>query len=30
MFAKFDEILEMNLQDSKETKRYGRTHGQTM
>ena len=29
MFAKFDEIPAMTLQDIKETKRYGRTHGQT-
>ena len=28
VFAKFDEILSMILQDIKETKRYGRTHGQ--
>ena len=27
VFAKFDEILSMILQDIKETKRYGRTHG---
>ena len=27
MFAKFDEILSMILQDIKETKRYGRTVG---
>ena len=26
MFAKFDEIPAMTLQDIKETKRYGRTH----
>ena len=26
MFAKFDEIPEMTLQDIKETKHYGRTH----
>ena len=29
MFAKFDEIPAMTLQDIKETKRYGRTHGRT-
>ena len=29
MFARFDENLAMNLQDIKETKRYGRTHGWT-
>ena len=29
MFAKFDEIPAMILQDIKETKRYGRTHGRT-
>ena len=29
MFAKFDEIPAMSLQDIKETKRYGRTHGRT-
>ena len=28
MFTKFDEIPAMTLQDTKETKRYGRTHGQ--
>ena len=28
MFAKFDEIPAMTLQNIKETKRYGRTHGQ--
>ena len=28
MFAKFDEIPAMTLQDIKETKHYGRTHGQ--
>ena len=28
MFARFDENPAMNLQDIKETKRYGRTHGQ--
>ena len=27
VFAKFDEILSMILQDIKETKRYGRTVG---
>ena len=27
MFARFDENPEMTLQDIKETKRYGRTHG---
>ena len=27
MFAKFDEILSMILQDIKETKRHGRTVG---
>ena len=27
VFAKFDEILSMILQDIKETKRYGHTHG---
>ena len=27
VFAKFDEILSMILQDIKETKRYGCTHG---
>ena len=27
MFAKFDEILSMILQDIKETKRYGRSVG---
>ena len=26
MFARFDEIPAMTLQDIKETKRYGRTH----
>ena len=29
MFARFDEIPAMTLQDIKETKRYGRTHGRT-
>ena len=29
MFKKFDEIPAMTLQDNKETKRYGRTHGHT-
>ena len=29
MFAKFDEIPAMTLQDIKETKRYGRTNGRT-
>ena len=29
MFARFDENPAMNLQDIKETKRYGRTDGQT-
>ena len=29
MFARFDENPVMTLQDIKETKRYGRTHGQT-
>ena len=29
MFARFDENPAMTLQDVKETKRYGRTHGQT-
>ena len=29
MFARFDENPAMNLQDIKETKRYGRTHGHT-
>ena len=29
MFAKFDKIPAMTLQDIKETKRYGRTHGRT-
>ena len=29
MFARFDEIPVMNLQDIKETKRYGRLHGHT-
>ena len=28
MFARFDENQAMNLQDIKETKGYGRTHGQ--
>ena len=28
MFARFNENPEMTLQDIKETKRYGRTHGQ--
>ena len=28
MFAKFDEIPALTLQDIKETKRYGRTDGQ--
>ena len=28
MFARFDENPGMTLQDIKETKRYGRTHGQ--
>ena len=28
MFAKFDEILEINLQDIKETKCYGQTDEQ--
>ena len=28
MFARFDENPAMTLQDIKETKRYGRTHGQ--
>ena len=28
MFARFDENLAMPLQDIKETKRYGRMHGQ--
>ena len=28
MFAKFDEIPAMTLQDIKETKLYGRMHGQ--
>ena len=28
MFARFDENPAMNLQDIKETKRYGRTDGQ--
>ena len=27
MFAKFDEIPGMTLQDIKKTKRYGRTYG---
>ena len=30
MFAKFDEIPAMTLQDIKETKRYGQTHGRTV
>ena len=30
MFAKFDEIPAMTLQDIKETKRYRRTHRWTM
>ena len=30
VFAKFDEIPSMILQDIKETKRYGRTVGRTM
>ena len=29
MFARFNENPAMTLQDIKETKRYGRTHGQT-
>ena len=29
MFARFDENPAMNLQDIKETKRYGRTDGRT-
>ena len=29
MFAKFDEIPAITLQDIKETQRYGRTHGRT-
>ena len=29
MFARFDENSQMTLQDIKETKRYGHTHGQT-
>ena len=29
MFARFDENPAMTLQDIKETKRYGRTDGQT-
>ena len=29
LFARFDENPGMNLQDIKETKRYGRTHGRT-
>ena len=29
MFARFDENPAMTLKDIKETKRYGRTHGQT-
>ena len=29
MFAKFDEIPAITLQDIKETKRYGLTHGRT-
>ena len=29
MFARFDENPAMTLQDIKETKRYGRTEGQT-
>ena len=28
MFAMFDEVPSMTLQDIKETKRYGRTHAQ--
>ena len=29
MFARFDENQAMTLQDIKESKRYGRTHGRT-
>ena len=29
IFARFDENQAMTLQDTKETKRYGRTHAQT-
>ena len=29
MYARFDENPAMTLQDIKETKRYGRTHGRT-
>ena len=29
MFARFDENPAMTLQDIKETKRYGRTHGRS-
>ena len=29
IFARFDENPAMTLQDIKETKRYGRTHGRT-
>ena len=29
MFARFDENPAMTLEDIKETKRYGRTHGRT-
>ena len=29
MFARFDENPAMTLQDIKETKRYGQTHGRT-
>ena len=29
VFAKFDEIPSMNIQDIKETKRYGRTVGRS-
>ena len=29
MFARFDEIPAMTLQDIRETKCYGRTHGRT-
>ena len=29
MFAKFDEIQTMTLEDIKETKRYGLTYGHT-
>ena len=29
MFARFDEIPAMTLQDIKKTKRYGRTHART-